>query len=206
MLDFCAMSSHPPPPSSKAAQPWTFTRYWLMTFRQVPVLFWRSANWVRTMVAVLIMLAVISNRRWGKLITARWEGIPGKYVWIAIGLVLLWGLMRAIYERDADLVGQLATSEAARSATTSHSPQVILDFEPLLDDWPTRRHRTLIVRNTGPATAVNVILEPFVVGENTVICDPVNRLLPSDTAKLTAEVRCAGEIRKPWPRGVGAFV
>jgi len=141
------------------------------------------------------MLAVISNRRWGKLITARWEGIPGKYVWIAIGLVLLWGLMRAIYERDEDLVGQLAASEAA--ATTNHSPQVILDFEPFGDDRPTRRRRALIVRNTGPATSVNVILEPFAVGENTVICDPVNRLLPSDTAKLTAEVRRAGEIRKP---------
>jgi hypothetical protein len=141
------------------------------------------------------MLAVISNRQWGKLITARWEGIPGKYVWIVIGLVLLWGLMRAIYERDVDLVGQIAASEDA--AIKSHSPQVILDFEPFFDDRPTRRHRTLIVRNTGPATAVNVILEPFSVGEHTVICDPVNRLLPSDTGKLTSEVRSADEIRRP---------
>jgi hypothetical protein len=189
------MSSRPSLSSSKTTQPRTFTRYWLMIFRQVPVLFWRSANRVRTIVAVLIMLAAASNQRWGKLITARWEGIPGRYVWITIGLVLLWGVMKAIYERDANLVEQLAASEAAASA--SHSPQVILDFEPFFDDRPTRRRRALIVRNTGPATAVNVILEPFVVGENTVICDPVNRLLPSDTAKLTAEIRCAGEIRKP---------
>jgi hypothetical protein len=81
-------------------------------FRQAPALFWKSANRIRTVVAVLIMLAAVSNRRLGKLITARWEGIPGKYVWMAIGAVLLWGIMKAIYERDADLIGRLAAFQA----------------------------------------------------------------------------------------------
>jgi hypothetical protein len=86
--------------------------------------------------------------------------------------------------------------EKLRSATT-HSPQVILDYEPFIDDQPRRRNGSWILRNTGPATAVNVLLEPFVIGNNNIVSDPVNRLLPSDTAKLTCEVRYGDEVRKP---------
>jgi hypothetical protein len=88
--------------------------------------------------------------------------------------------------------------ENLRAATMSSSPQVIVDFESFPGDRPTRRERVLIARNLGPATAVNIRVDPFVVGDTTVICYLVNRLLPNtDTAKLTAEIRRERDVRKP---------
>ena len=76
-------------------------------------------------------------------------------------------------------------------------PQVILDYAPFLTDTPRKREGSWIVRNTGPKAAVNVLVEPFRIGRQSVTCDPVNRLLPSDTAKVTCEVRSGDDIRKP---------
>ena len=88
------------------------SRFWWSILRHLPQLFWTSANRVRTVVAVLILLVGATSKQWGKLIASKWEGIPGRYVWIAIGLFLLWGIMRAIYERDAALVKRLAAFES----------------------------------------------------------------------------------------------
>lgn len=74
---------------------------------------------------------------------------------------------------------------------------MILDYAPFVTDGPRKREGSWIVRNTGPKAAVNVLVEPFAVGKHSVTCDPVNRLLPSDTAKVTCEVRSGDDIRKP---------
>ena len=74
---------------------------------------------------------------------------------------------------------------------------MILDYAPFLTDTPRKREGSWIVRNTGPKAAVNVLVEPFRIGRQSVTCDPVNRLLPSDTAKVTCEVRSGDDIRKP---------
>ena len=88
--------------------------------------------------------------------------------------------------------------EILGAETKKKSPQVILDFVPLFGDEPMKRHRALIVRNVGSETAVNVRLQPFLVGKATVVCDLVGRLLPNtDTARLTAELRRGSDIRKP---------
>lgn len=76
-------------------------------------------------------------------------------------------------------------------------PQVMLDYAPFLTDTPRKREGSWIVRNTGPKAAVNVLVEPFKIGRQSVTCDPVDRLLPSDTAKLTCEVRSGDDARKP---------
>jgi len=113
-------------------------------------------------------------------------------VWVIIGfglvIVLLIGGAHKIW-----------TEKERFAATTKGSaPQVILDFEPVPGDAPRKRQRHLMVRNMGPETALNVRLEPFSIGDITVVCDPVNRLLPNtDTARLTASIICGGEIRKP---------
>ena len=76
-------------------------------------------------------------------------------------------------------------------------PQVILEYEPFVTDTPRKRAGSWMLRNTGPKAAVNVLVEPFTIGRQSVTCDPVDRLLPSDTAKVTCEVRCGDDIRKP---------
>src|SRR5260370_22812243 len=76
--------------------------------------------------------------------------------------------------------------------------QVILDFRPQIDDRPRNRKRDLILRNVSSETVVNVIVEPFSVGETSIVCDATDRLLPNgDTATLTSEIRRAGDVRKP---------
>ena len=77
------------------------------------------------------------------------------------------------------------------------SPQVILDYSPFVTDTPRKREGSWIVRNTGPSAAMNVIVEPFKIGRQSVTCDPVSRLLPTDTAKVTCEIKSGAEIRKP---------
>ncbi|MGD1212140.1 MAG: hypothetical protein ABR973_12375 [Candidatus Acidiferrales bacterium] len=96
-----------------------FIRYWWLILRHLPVLFWRSANRVRTIAAVVILLAFATNRSWGKLITSKWEGLPGRYVWVAIGLILLWGIMQVIYEGHEDMASRLAAFEAPDSSEAS---------------------------------------------------------------------------------------
>jgi hypothetical protein len=114
------------------------------------------------------------------------------YTWVITG----FGLVIVVLFDGAYKIW--TEKEKVAAAATSNSPQVILDFEPLLGDMPRKRKRCLTVRNIGPATAVNVRLEPFIVGDATVECDPVNRLLPNtDTARLTAEVRRKGSVLKP---------
>jgi hypothetical protein len=90
-----------------------FVQYWLSVLRHLPTLFWRSANRVRTIAAVAILLAYATNRTWGKRITEKWEGLPGKYVWAAIGLILVWGIMEVIYERHEKLAVRIAGFEDA---------------------------------------------------------------------------------------------
>jgi hypothetical protein len=100
-------------------QKWTFTRYWLSILGRIPALFWRSANRVRTVAAVLIMLTAALSRQWGKLLNDKWQGIPRKYVLVLIGVGLLWGVMEAIYERDAELMTRLDAFQTAATGLTA---------------------------------------------------------------------------------------
>lgn len=105
------------------------------------------------------------------------------HTWLIVGL----GLVIVLLFDGAYKIW--AEKEKSAATIMSGSPQVIIDFDA---------DRFLIVRNIGPSTAVNVRIDPFVVGDTTVICDLVNRLLPNtDTARLTAEIRRDRDVRKP---------
>ena len=122
-------------------------------------------------------------------------------LWVRVTTTML-GLVVAQFLAYRDLENERARKireleTALETTTTEDGPQVILDYECLFTDQPRKREGSWIVRNTGPKAAVNVLVEAFAVGKHRVICDPVNRLLPSDTAKLTCEVRSEGDIRKP---------
>ena len=130
-------------------------------------------------------------------------------VWVRVTTTML-GLVVAQFLAYRDLEvergGKVRDLETAlEMATMGDAPQVILDYEPFFTDQPRKREGSWIVRNTGPKAAVNVLVEAFAVGKHRVTCDPVNRLLPSDTAKLTCEVRSGDDIRKPcllWLEGL----
>jgi hypothetical protein len=111
--------------------------------------------------------------------------------WLIIGL----GIFIIVLLDGAHAIWK--EKETLTSASTGDAPQLILDYEPSVTDSPRRREGSWIVRNAGLKAAVNVLVEPFAIGKHGVTCDPVNRLLPSDTAKLTCEVRSGDDIRKP---------
>ncbi len=123
-------------------------------------------------------------------------------VWVRVTTTML-GLVVAQFLAYRDLeverAGKVRDLETAlEMATMGDAPQVILDYEPFFTDQPRKREGSWMVRNTGPKErAVNVLVEAFAVGKHRVTCDPVNRLLPSDTAKLTCEVRSGDDVRKP---------
>ncbi len=96
-----------------------------------------------------------------------------------------------------ELISEWKNFSEQRQKSAEDPPQVILDYEPFVTDTPRNRQGSWIVRNTGQKAAMNVLLEPFTLGRHSVTCDPVDRLLPSDTAKVTCEVRAGDDIRRP---------
>jgi pyrimidine deaminase RibD-like protein len=96
-----------------------------------------------------------------------------------------------------ELISEWKNFSEQQQKSVEDPPQVILDYAPFVTDTPRMRQGSWIVRNTGQKAAMNVLVESFTIGRHTVICDPVDRLLPSDTAKVTCEVRSGDDIRKP---------
>lgn len=133
--------------SPKASAGGTFTRYWWLILRSVPEHFLASANRVRVIVGVIILLAFATNRDWGKKITSKWEGVPGRYVWIVIGLILLYRLMRTIYQQDADLVKRLAAAELTPSDDAEREQFVRAKLDTL-DKWEKALLKELLVEGS----------------------------------------------------------
>lgn len=97
--------------TEQSARRETFVRYWWSVLRRVPALSWKSANRLRTIVALLTMIAAAFNKQLGKLASDTWQGVPGKYVLTLIGLLLVWEVMQSVYERDAGRQERLAEAE-----------------------------------------------------------------------------------------------
>jgi hypothetical protein len=115
----------------------------------------------------------------------RWE------TWVIIGLAILIVVMT----EEAYALWKHATSPKSRAIDL---PKVILDFNPAAGDLPTKRKRYLILRNVGSSVALNSTVEPFTVGDITVACDPLDRLLPgTPSPEVTAEIRKGNEVTKP---------
>jgi hypothetical protein len=97
--------------TEQSARRETFLGYWWSVLRRVPALSWKSANRLRTIVALLLMIVAAFNKQLGKLASDTWQGVPGKYVLTLIGLFLIWEVMQAVYERDANRQELLAEAE-----------------------------------------------------------------------------------------------
>lgn len=102
---------------------------------EVPALSWKSVNRVRTIAAVIIMIAAAFNKPLGKLISDTWQGVPGKYVLTLVAVFILWEVMLAVYterqERSAALDVALAKAkkEAAEAKATMYDGRPLLVFD-----------------------------------------------------------------------------
>jgi len=70
------------------------------------------------------MIAAAFSKQWGKLINDRWQGIPGRYVLMFIGLGLLWEIMQAVYEHDADKQARLEVFDTSPDARRAAATQI----------------------------------------------------------------------------------
>lgn len=79
-------------------------RFYGRLLRRTPVLLFVATDRVVTFVAVVLTLMVATNREWAGWLELTWATISPTWALLPIGLVLLYGLLRANYEEHQKAV------------------------------------------------------------------------------------------------------
>jgi hypothetical protein len=105
---------------------WAF--YWRLT-RRVPAILWTAANISKSVIAFAAFLLLLLNRYIGGKLLTWWHGISPWWAFLPVGLIFLYGLMKANYERYCQLEKLGRTDSQDR-----HYQEVKTIFEGCNDD------------------------------------------------------------------------
>jgi hypothetical protein len=84
---------------------YTFYRYWRSIVIKIPNILFRSARIGLFIPIFILFLIALLNKQIAEQFNAAWRGVSPWYSAIIIGILLLYGIMCAIYERDRELYG-----------------------------------------------------------------------------------------------------
>ncbi len=70
------------------------------------------------------MVVAAFSKQWGRIFSDKWQGIPGRYVFIVIGLLLVWEIMQVIYERDRDASARLQAFDTSPETKNAAAAQL----------------------------------------------------------------------------------
>src|SRR5215469_2459892 len=84
---------------------------------RIPSLLYDASDRVVSAVGVVVFVATLLNREWGKLSTDGWDGVSPWWAALPVFLLLAYGMLRANYERFEDL-------ERERQALGQQAPRI----------------------------------------------------------------------------------
>ena len=82
---------------------YTFWGYWWSMAKEIPGLLFYSWRAVFSIPVCTLFFVALFNRQIAEHWSETWKGISPWWSVAVMGILLLWGVMRAIYERDRDL-------------------------------------------------------------------------------------------------------
>ena len=111
---------------------YTFLGYWrAMAMKSIKLIFssWRL---VGAIVGFLFFIVMLFNKEIGDKLFEQWKGFPRWWSAAIVLILFLWGLMKAIYERDENLYlaykeleDRVGVIQTARGAKTEQIKNVI---------------------------------------------------------------------------------
>ncbi len=111
---------------------YTFWGYWGAMAMKFPTLLFHSWRAVVSIPLCILFFVALFNRQIAEYWFEKWTGISPWWSVAVIGILLLWGFMWAIYERDRELYLAYKTTERALKAEQTIKDALPVSHRPLL--------------------------------------------------------------------------